>query len=93
MRFTVLSAALLAVAPFAATAADLPLALGYETFEYAVPHIDLAECPAELREDGRFCRATMHSEEFHIFVFAEADDQPLVGYQAYPSERIGEILN
>ena len=49
----------------------------------------LQEC---LCFDGRFCRATMHSEEFHVFAFAEAGEQPLVAYAAYPAGRLGEIL-
>ena len=81
------------VTPLAAGAEESALSLGYETFEFAVPHVDLADCPEDLAADSRFCRATMHSEEFHVFAFAQDGAQPLVAYKAYPAERIGEILN
>ncbi len=69
------------------------MTLGYETFEYAVPHVDLAACPGELAAEGRFCRATMHSEELHVFAFAEDGEQPLVAYMAVPASRLEEILD
>jgi hypothetical protein len=87
-----LTGVLLAASPVFAEDSD-PMALGYETFEYAVPHVDLVECPGELAAEGRFCRATMHSEELHVFAFAEDGDQPLVAYMAVPAARLQEILN
>jgi hypothetical protein len=91
IRLTLLPA-LAALLPAAAGAQDAPMPLGYETFEFAVPHIDLAECPAELAQETRFCRATLHSEEFHVFAFSREGDQPLVGYAAFPADGVGAIL-
>jgi len=61
-----------------------PLTLTYEIFEVAFPHADLAECPAEMAAEDRFCRATLHSEEVHVFAFAYEGEQPLLSYAAYP---------
>jgi hypothetical protein len=55
----------------------------YEFFEFAVPHLDLAQCPKDLARAGAFCRATVASDMVHVFVFAEAGDQCLLGAKSY----------
>ena len=53
----VLPALALAETPAPTEAADGVLT--YEMFEAAVPHADLAECPAGLARDDSFCRLTL----------------------------------
>ena len=90
MRF--LSA--LALASFAAPAlADDAMmkdggALTYEMFETAIQHVNLAECPAALAGEGRFCRVTMHNDAFHVFAFTEDGEQPMVGLRSYYEDEI-----
>ncbi len=68
----------------AAAAQEADCALTYATFEYAVPHTDLADCPASMDvADGAFCRGALLAETMTIFVFDEAGDQCLVGSRAY----------
>jgi hypothetical protein len=87
------------LAPFALLAmsamatAEQPMILTYLEFENAVPHIDLAACPAALAGEGRFCRLTTHAEQLNVFAFSEAGDQPLVGFQSWPSELLADLMN
>lgn len=66
--------------------------LTYEQFEVAVPHFDLENCPETLAADNRFCRATFHNEEIHVFAFSEDGDSPLVGFASYASDGLGGLL-
>ncbi|MEZ5685092.1 MAG: hypothetical protein R3D78_03980 [Paracoccaceae bacterium] len=90
IRPLLLSLALLA--PLAAhadeDAASAPPALpfSYEMFEASVPHTDMAVCPVDLAQPGVFCRVALFNDAFHIFLFTEEGDQPLVGFQSYDSE-------
>ena len=45
----------------------------YEFFEFAVPHLDLANCQRDLAKQGVFCRASTGNDAVHVFVFAEKD--------------------
>lgn len=65
-------------------AADEPSCpMTYSAFEYAVPHLDLEECPAALARDGAFCRASVASDALHVFVFALEGEQCLLAVQSY----------
>ena len=55
----------------------------YALFERAVPHEDIAHCPAQFDEDAVFCRLTLTGGQAHVFVFAFADDQPLLAIKDY----------
>jgi hypothetical protein len=55
----------------------------YATFEFAVPHLDLAACPADLARDGVFCRASTGNDAVHVFVFAQQGDQCLIAVKSY----------
>ena len=64
-----------------APAAECPLT--YETFEAAVPHIDMEECPeAEVRETA-FCRASAGAEQVHLFYFGTEGDQCLIKVRSF----------
>lgn len=63
-------------------------ALTYEVFEATVEHADLAECPAALAHEGRFCRLVLQNDALHVFAFAEDGDQPLQALVEYPMEAI-----
>ena len=67
-------AALVTAAPagFADEHAD-GCALSYETFETAVPHTDLEECPASMQVEDAFCRASVVAEVATIFAFSYED--------------------
>ncbi|WP_212524698.1 hypothetical protein [Actibacterium sp. MT2.3-13A] len=71
---------------------DAPLPLGYATFEEAVAHFDLDECPAALAGPERFCRVTLNHGDIHVFAFAEAGDQPLVALRSYPGSALPAAL-
>lgn len=62
--------------------------LTYEVFEATVEHADLAECPAALAKEGRFCRLVLQNDALHVFAFAEDGDQPLQALVEYPVDAI-----
>lgn len=64
----------------------------YDMFESSVQHIDIATCPPEVAAENRFCRATLYLDAFHIFVFADEGDQPLVDFLSYDASAIDTIL-
>lgn len=84
---------------FALTATPLfadapsPMPLTYETFEVAVSHVDLNDCPQTLQAEEVFCRATMASDQIHVFAFSEAGDSPLVGFTSFDAEDLSNLLN
>lgn len=55
----------------------------YAAFEAAVPHVDIAGCPAQFDPDAVFCRMTLNAELAHVFVFAHDGDQPLLVIKSY----------
>lgn len=65
----------------------------YEMFEQAVPHLDLAICPAPLSGPDRFCRLTTHADGLNVFVFSEAGDQPLIGFQSWPADLLVGLMD
>lgn len=60
----------------------------YETFEATVEHADLAECPAALAQEGRFCRLVLQNDALHVFAFAEDGDQPMQAVVEYTMDAI-----
>ena len=61
----------------------------YADFEVAVPHLDLAGCPAEMAAElaePAFCRVTLGHDSLHVFAFAEAGDQPFLALRTYFEE-------
>jgi hypothetical protein len=73
----------LAVTGFAGAAVAQTCPLTYPVFEFAVPHLDLEKCPAELAKGGVFCRASTGNDAVHVFVFADKGDQCLVAVKSY----------
>lgn len=87
--------ALVPVMATAQTPAAMPLT--YEIFEASVPHIDLAACPATIALDGVdaddvFCRAVVHDDAFHVYIFALDGDSPAIGYQSYPVDDVESLM-
>lgn len=58
-------------------------AFTYALFEQAVPHVDLAECPAEFDPEVVFCRMTLANDAANVFVFALGGEQPLLAVKSY----------
>ncbi|QUJ77564.1 hypothetical protein KDD17_06215 [Sulfitobacter albidus] len=90
LALTVLACAL---AQTAFADAPAPLTLDYETFEAAVPHVDLEACPEALAGEDRFCRATLAGEQLHVFAFSLASNSPLVAFQSYDATALPGLLN
>jgi hypothetical protein len=78
-----LLAALVAIAFASQTQAQTPCAMTYETFEFAVPHLDLESCPKDLARKGAFCRASAANDAVHVFVFSEEGDRCLLSARSY----------
>ncbi len=76
-------AALSAVFMTGAAAAQTPCPMSYKAFEFAVPHLDLAACPADLPQEKAFCRASTGNDAVHVFVFAEDGEQCLLSVKSY----------
>ena len=66
--------------------------LTYDVFEAAIPHVDLADCPASLAGEDIFCRATLASDAIHVFAFTEDNDSPLVGFATFETDSMAELL-
>ncbi len=95
MRLISPVAALVACLPASVALADTTgsLALSYDIFEVAVPHVDLESCPADLAAENVFCRATLANEELHVFAFSIDGDSPLVGFASYDAVDLPKLLN
>ena len=61
--------------------------LKYETFEYAVPHIDLETCPEANMDKTAFCRASVGGEQVHLFYFAKDGEQCLLKVRSFEEGR------
>lgn len=73
------------------------LPLTYAIFEASIPHIDLAACPEGLAldaiaRDDVFCRAVVHDDAFHVYVFALDGNSPAIGYQSYPVDGVEALM-
>jgi len=77
----------------AAAQEHTPAPMTYEMFEQAVPHVDLAACPAPLAAVGRFCRLTAHNDALNVFAFSEDGDQPMVAFQSWPSDLLDGLMD
>lgn len=64
----------------------------YETFEAAVPHLDLETCPKSLPQVDSFCRAAIRNEEIHVFAFSLNGDSPMVGFASFSAEGLDALL-
>lgn len=64
-----------------AVAAACPLT--YATFEVAIPHIDLETCPDVFDNEAIFCRATIGSDQVHIFAFSTDGDNCLLSVVSF----------
>lgn len=69
-----------------------PFVLGYEQFEAAIAHVDLEECPEGISQFDVFCRGTLANDEFHVFVFSDADDSPLIQVVTYSTDALVGLL-
>ena len=80
----------LGITAFAAAQAGAQSAcpMTYETFEFAIPHLDLEKCPADLARAGAFCRVTTVNDSVHVFVFEEKDKQCLLAVKSYSEYEI-----
>ena len=78
----------LAAAAFAAQAAlaQATCPMTYESFEFAIPHLNLEKCPADLHREGIFCRATVGNDGVHVFAFAPDGDRCLVRMKSYKED-------
>jgi hypothetical protein len=76
-----LVAGLLLLSPPALAQGACPLT--YAAFEFAVPHLDLANCPRDLAKEGVFCRASAGNDAVHVFVFSRTGDQCILATKSY----------
>lgn len=58
----------------------------YEIFELAVPHIDMETCPQSADNDSAFCRASVGSDQVHVFYFDTQADQCLLKVVSYEDD-------
>lgn len=85
-------AAIAAIAAAAVSAsawaqADAPCAFPYEKFEIAVPHVDMAACPASMSgPEPRFCRAAAGGDFLHVYAFAEDGAQCLLQVESFDED-------
>jgi hypothetical protein len=87
-----LAALLFGVSALTASA-ETAMPLTYDTFEVAVPHVDLEECPPSLQAAETFCRATLANDAIHVFAFAEGGDSPLIGFTSFAADSLPALLN
>ncbi len=77
----------LSMLPAAPPASAHDCVLKYETFEYAVPHIDLEKCPEAEMAKVAFCRASVGAEQVHLFYFENGGDQCLLKVRSFEEGR------
>lgn len=78
----------LAALASAQAAAQAQCVVNYEFFEFAIPHLDLAECPKDVARSGAFCRVTTSNDSVHVFVFEEKNKQCLLAVKSYGDYQI-----
>jgi hypothetical protein len=69
-------------------AAQSQCVLNYQFFEFAVPHLDLQQCPKDIARSGAFCRVTTANDSVHVFLFDEKDKQCLLAVKSYSDYEI-----
>ncbi len=77
----------------AAAAEPAPLPFTYAMFEASVPHVDMPACPVDLAGAARFCRVALFNDAFHVFVFSEEGDQPLIGFHDYDADLMAGLFD
>ena len=60
--------------------------LNYATFEAAITHIDMDQCPGKDPSDKVFCRAKTGHDEIIVFKFSSEGDQCLLGTEAFDDD-------
>lgn len=69
-------------------AAQAVCPMNYEVFEFAIPHLDLTECPKDVARPGAFCRVTTSNDSVHVFVFEVKNRQCLLAVKSYSDYQI-----
>ncbi len=77
---------LVAAAP---AAAEMPFT--YEMFETSVEHMDLAECPGDMKDEAAFCRVTMATDGVHVFKFSYEGEQELLDMRSFYDDEISGV--
>jgi len=67
-------------------------ALDYATFETAIPHVDMKQCPGEGPSDKVFCRAKMGHDELVVFKFGAMGDQCLLQTKLYDEDHFNLVI-
>lgn len=78
---------LASITAITSTTAAQHCAITYETFEVAVPHIDLESCPGGKAEKGVFCRAATGGDRLHIFHFSGDGDLCLLRVESLDEDQ------
>lgn len=90
MRKTTVSLAILSIFALTMTSSAIGASgicpITYETFEIAVPHIDMENCPDPEKNTGMFCRASVGGDMLHVFYFAEQDNQCLLQVKSFDED-------
>ncbi|MGI9413061.1 MAG: hypothetical protein ACR2PM_05295 [Hyphomicrobiales bacterium] len=64
----------------------------YETFESAVAHIDLDECPDAVMRERSFCRVSAGGEKLHLFYFDNDGEQCLLKVESFEEDAFSLTL-
>jgi hypothetical protein len=57
--------------------------MSYETFESAVPHLDLDACPEGVTDKKAFCRAAIGGHQLFVYAFAEEGEKCMIAVKAF----------
>lgn len=61
-------------------------AMTYETFEVAIPHIDLESCPGVDTGKKVFCRASAGGDRVQVFFFSSDGDECLLRVKSFDED-------
>lgn len=61
-------------------------AMTYETFEGAIPHIDMENCPGGNVGNKAFCRASVGGDRVYVFYFADEGDECLMEVKSFDED-------
>ena len=61
-------------------------AMTYETFEVAIPHIDMESCPGGDTGKKTFCRASVGADRVHVFYFADEGGECLMLVKSFDED-------
>lgn len=76
-----------------AAADEAPCPMTYAQYEFAVPHLDLEDCPAALAGEDRFCRASVAGDRLHVFAFAEDGAQCLLAMESFDEDAFALVVD